>query len=120
MCDAGEPNNEKRERRKYPDMHRGNHHPRHDEAEVTTADRPPRSPVKNGGNYFQKLMDSPCRNHVFPVCHKIQECKLLQRFISKPPAKKAKLEELIKLVEKETPRYIFPRNNGVPHDLRRS
>lgn len=118
MCDTGEPSDEKREHQEYPDRHRGNHRPRCDEAEVATADRPLRSLVKNGGDHFQKLMDLPCRNHVFPVCHKIHECKLLKRFISKTPSEKVKPEELIKPTEKETPRYIFPRNNGVPHDLR--
>ena len=29
----------------------------------------------------------------FPIRHKLRECELLKRFISKPPAKKARLEE---------------------------
>jgi hypothetical protein len=61
--------------------------------------RPPRPPTKNDDDHFQKLMDSPCQNHGFRVCHKLQKCELLKRFISKPPTKKANLEEPTKPAE---------------------
>jgi hypothetical protein len=38
-------------------------------------------------------MDSLCQNHGFHVCHKLWECELLKRFISKPTTKKTKLAE---------------------------
>jgi hypothetical protein len=38
-------------------------------------------------------MDSPCQNHGFLVRHKLRECELFKRFISKSPAKKAKSED---------------------------
>lgn len=109
--DAGKPSCEKKERREHPDRRRRNHRPRRDE-EVATADQPPRPPAKNGGDQFQKLMDSSCQNHGFPVRHKLRECELLKRFISKPPAKKAKPEEPAKPAEQEAPAKDFPETMG--------
>lgn len=87
-----EPIDEKRERQKHAGTHWRNHHPWRGE-EVATADRSPRPPVKNDDDHFQKLMDSLCHSHGFPIHHKLRECELLKRFISKPPAKKAKPAE---------------------------
>jgi hypothetical protein len=53
-------------------------------------------------------MDSSCQNHGFPVRHKLQECELLKRFISKPPAKKARLEESAKPTKQEVLAEDFP------------
>jgi hypothetical protein len=83
--DAGEPIDKKRERREHPDRHRRNHHPWRGEEEVATADWSPKPPVKNDDDHFQKLMDSLCHSHGFPIHHKLWECELLKRFISKPP-----------------------------------
>jgi hypothetical protein len=57
-------------------------------------------------------MNSLCQNHGFTVCHKLRECELLKRFISKPPAKKAKLEEPAKPVQQETPTADFHKTMG--------
>jgi hypothetical protein len=110
---AGEPSGEKRDRQEHPDRHRRNYRPtRIEEGEVAAVDRPPRLPTKNNNNHFQKLMDSLCQNHGFPVFHKLRECKLLKRFISKPSTKKAKQEELVKPLEQEAPTEEFPRPWG--------
>jgi hypothetical protein len=100
LRDAGEPNGERGDRREHPDRRRRNYYPTHTkEGEVTTADQPPMPLAKNNNDHFQKLMDSPCQNQNFPVHRKLQECELLKRFISKPPAKKANQEEPTKLAE---------------------
>jgi hypothetical protein len=57
-------------------------------------------------------MDSSCQNHGFPVYHKLQECELLKRFISKPPTKKTKPEEPAKPAEQEAPTRISLRLRG--------
>jgi hypothetical protein len=88
------------------------HRPRRDEEEVATVGRPPRPLAKNGGDHFQKLMDSLCQNHGFPIRHKLWECELLKRFISKPPAKKARPEEPTKPTEQEVPADDFPKPTG--------
>ena len=31
-------------------------------------------------DHFDKLMDSPCTNHAYPVKHLYKDCKLLKRF----------------------------------------
>jgi hypothetical protein len=79
---------------------------------VAIVDRSPRPPSKNNNDHFQKLMDSSCQNHGFLIHHKLRECELLKRFISKPPAKKTKQEELTKPVEQETPTEDFPETIG--------
>jgi hypothetical protein len=61
---------------------------RTEEGEVAVADRSPRPLAKTNNDHFQKLMDSLCQSHGFPVRHKLRECELLKRFISNPPAKK--------------------------------
>jgi hypothetical protein len=57
-------------------------------------------------------MDSPCQNHGFPVRHKLWECELLKRFISKPPAKKVKPKEPAKPAEQEVPTEDFLETMG--------
>jgi hypothetical protein len=57
-------------------------------------------------------MDLPCQNHFFPIRHKLRECELLKRFISKPPTEKAKSNEPLKLAEQETPTKEFPEMMG--------
>lgn len=106
--DADEPSGEKSECREHLDRHKRNHHPRRRTEEIATPDWPPRPPAKSGGDHFQKLMDSPCQNHGFPVYHKLRDCKLLKCFISKPPAKKATLKEPAKPTEQEAPTEDFP------------
>lgn len=100
---VGELSGEKRERWENPDKRRRNHRPRRGKEEVATMDRPPRPLSKNDGDQFQKLMNSPCQNHDFPVLHKLQEYELLKCFVSKPPAKKDTPEEPTKPTEQEAP-----------------
>jgi hypothetical protein len=57
-------------------------------------------------------MDLSCQNLDFPVRHKLQECELLKRFVSRPSAKKAKHEESVKPVEQEAPNEAFPGTTG--------
>jgi hypothetical protein len=111
--DVGEPSGERWECREHLDKHRRNHRLRCNE-EVAIADRPPRPPTKNGGDHFQKLMNSSCQKHDFPVRHKLQECELMNHFISKLPAKKVRLEEPAKLAEQEVPTEDFLKPKGCP------
>lgn len=64
------------------------------------------------GDHFQKVMDSSCQNHGFPVHHNLRECELLKRFISKLPSKKAKPEEPAKAADQEAPVEDFPETTG--------
>lgn len=57
-------------------------------------------------------MDSSCQNHSCPIRHKLLECELLKRFISKPPSKKAKPEEPAKQAEQKAPVEDFPEPTG--------
>ena len=57
-------------------------------------------------------MDVSCQNHNFLVHHKLHECKLLKRFITKPPSKKAKPEEAAKPAEQEDLVEDFPKPMG--------
>jgi hypothetical protein len=109
--DADEPSSKNRECQEHPDRHERNHRPSRNE-EVAAADWPPKPSTKNNSDHFQKLMDSPCQNHGFPVCHKLLEYELLKCFISKPPTKKAKQEEPTKSVQQETPMENFPETMG--------
>jgi hypothetical protein len=86
---VGELSGDKRERWENLGKRRRNHHPQRGKEEVATMDRPPRPLAKNDGDQFQKLMNSPCQNHDFPVLHKLQEYELLTCFISKPPCQES-------------------------------
>ena len=48
---------------------------------VTIADRMGKQPQQGLPNHFNKLMDSPCTNHAYPVKHLYKDCELLKRFL---------------------------------------
>lgn len=83
-----------------------------DEHEVATVNRPPKTQVKAEGNHFQKLMDTSCQNHGYPVHHKLGECDILKRYINNPPSKKAKPEEITQVSEQNTTTEDFPKPMG--------
>ena len=48
---------------------------------VTVADRVGKQPQQGLPNHFNKLMDSPCTNHAYPVKHIYKDCELLKCFL---------------------------------------
>jgi hypothetical protein len=105
---AGEPSGEMRDRQEHPDRRQRNYHTTHtEEGEVNVVAPPPRPPAKNNNDHFQNLMDSSCQNQDFPVHHKLWECELLKRFISKPQPKRQSRKSLTKTAEQETPTEDF-------------
>ena len=48
---------------------------------VTVADRACKQPQQGLPDHFNKLMDSPCTNHAYPVKHLYKDCELLKRFL---------------------------------------
>ena len=48
---------------------------------ATTADRMRKQPQQGLPNHFNKLMDSPCTNHAYPIKHLYKDCELLKRFL---------------------------------------
>ena len=40
-----------------------------------------KQPQQGLPNHFNKLMDSPCTNHAYPVKHLYKDCELLKRFL---------------------------------------
>ena len=52
-----------------------------------------KQPQQGLPDHFNKLMDSPCTNHAYPVKHLYKDCDLLKRFLrqaSKPKEGKGK------------------------------
>jgi hypothetical protein len=89
--DAGKPSGERRDQKEHPNRPWRNHCPaRIEEGEVAVAFRSPRTPTKNNNDHFQKLMDSLCQKLGFLIRHKLQECELPKRFISKLLTKNVK------------------------------
>jgi hypothetical protein len=110
--DVGDTSGMKRQHREHPDKSRRGNYARREKSEVTTMERQPKPPVKNGGDHFQKLIDVLYQNHGYLVRHKLHECELLKRFIANPPNKKAKLEEATKVAEQNTTIEDFPEPMG--------
>ena len=48
---------------------------------VAAADRVGKQPQQGLPNYFNKLMDSTCTNHAYPVKHLYKDCELLKHFL---------------------------------------
>ena len=48
---------------------------------VAAADRVGKQPQQSLPDYFNKLMDSPCTNHGYPVKHLYKDCELLKHFL---------------------------------------
>ena len=40
-----------------------------------------KQPQQGLPDHFNKLMDSPCTNHAFPIKHLYKDCELLKRFL---------------------------------------
>ena len=40
-----------------------------------------KQPQQGQPDHFNKLMDSPCTNHTYPVKHLYKDCELLKRFM---------------------------------------
>ena len=40
-----------------------------------------KQPQQRLPNHFNKLMDSPCTNHAYPIKHLYKDCELLKRFL---------------------------------------
>lgn len=59
-------------------------------------------------------MDAPSQNHSFPIYHNVCECELLKQFITKPPSKKAKPEEVVKAAKQEALADDFSEPTGCP------
>ena len=47
---------------------------------VAAANRMGKHPQQGLPDYFNKLMDSPCTNHAYPIKHLYKDCELLKRF----------------------------------------
>ena len=45
------------------------------------ADRVGNQPQQGQPDHFDKLMDSPCTNHAYPIKHLYKDYKLLKRFL---------------------------------------
>ena len=48
---------------------------------VAVADRTGKQPQQGLPDHFNKLMDSPCTNHAYPVKHLNKDCELLKHFL---------------------------------------
>ena len=48
---------------------------------VAAADRAGKQPQQGLHDHFNKLMDSPCTNHAYPVKHLYKDCELLKHFL---------------------------------------
>ena len=48
---------------------------------VTTGDRVGKQPQQGQLNHFDKLMESPCTNHAYPIKHLYKDCELLKCFL---------------------------------------
>ena len=48
---------------------------------VTAADRVGKQAQQGLPDHFDKLMDSPCTNHAYPIKHLYKDCELLKRFL---------------------------------------
>ena len=48
---------------------------------VAAADRTAKQPQQGLPDHFNKLMDSPCTNHAYPVEYLYKNCELLKRFL---------------------------------------
>ena len=60
---------------------------RHEGSLVATADcKGGQKPIEGTPNHFEKLLEGPCPNHVFPVKHLYKDCVLMKWF---PPCSRA-------------------------------
>ena len=48
---------------------------------VVAANRAGKQPLQGLPDHFNKLMDSPCTNHSYPIKHLYKECELLKCFL---------------------------------------
>ena len=48
---------------------------------VTAADRAGKQPQQGQPDHFDKLMESPCTNHAYPIKHLYKDYELLKRFL---------------------------------------
>ena len=48
---------------------------------VAAADHVGKQSQQGLPNHFNKLMDSPCTNHTYPIKHLYKDCELLKRFL---------------------------------------
>lgn len=56
-----------------------------DPEHVAAADRDAKRPARPPTDYFEKMLEAPCKNHAFPVRHKLKECDLMKRFVAGAP-----------------------------------
>ena len=45
------------------------------------ADRVGKQPQQGQPDHFNKLIESPCTNHAYPIKHLYKDCELLKRFL---------------------------------------
>ena len=45
------------------------------------ADRAGKQPQQGQPDHFDKLMESPCTNHTYPIKHLYKDCELLKRLL---------------------------------------
>ena len=48
---------------------------------IIVADRAGKQPQQDLPNHFDKLLESTCTNHAYPVKHLYNDCELLKRFL---------------------------------------
>ena len=48
---------------------------------VAAADGMGKQPKQGLPNHFNKLMDSPCTYHAYPIKHLYKDCELLKHFL---------------------------------------
>ena len=48
---------------------------------VAVADRVGKLPQQGQLDHFDKLMESPCTNHAYPIKHLYKDCELLKHFL---------------------------------------
>ena len=62
---------------------------------VAATDHAGKQPQQGQPNHFNKLMESPCTNHAYPIKHLYKDYELLKRFLwqaAKPKEGKGKKE----------------------------
>ena len=62
---------------------------------VAVADRTGKQPQQGLLDHFNKLMDSPCTNHAYPIKHFYKNHELLKRFLRQADGPKGDIKEAI-------------------------
>ena len=48
---------------------------------VAATDRAGKQPQQGQPDHFDKVMESPCTNHAYPIKHLYKDCELLKHFL---------------------------------------